>query len=56
MSNYPDGMPSASNGTIELICDSCSCVWEVPVINDMGTSELADPGDDYCPNCGKEHV
>lgn len=55
MANYPDGMPPASAGTMELICDNCSYVWEVPIVNDMGSTELADSDDDYCPNCDKPH-
>lgn len=55
MSNYPDGMSVARSGTIELICDKCSYIWEVPVVSDLGSTELADSDDHYCPNCNKQH-
>jgi len=56
MSNYPDGMPGPQDIEIRILCtnEKCEHTWKAPAVRDLGMTDLVEPEDIYCPNCGTE--
>lgn len=51
MSNYPCGMRSSYETTVDLRCADCGLDFEAEGLWDLGSVELIDDRDAQCPGC-----
>lgn len=51
MSNYPCGMRSSYETTVDFRCEDCGMTFDAPAMWDLGMVDLINEGDSQCPNC-----